>query len=592
MSAPPTDRAETPRTNAGRRVVPGVLAGIIVGAATPSIAQLPEVTALTASTSSNQNDHFAETRVEVLRNGTSLALRDMTGDGAQELLRIDGSGMLVRRLAATGRYEDKGTLFPWPTPTVGWDLADLDGDGRTELVLVADGRTVQRAHFDASSGWGTLQPLFETNTYLPSGIARVPFARDIDADGKLDLVLPGPGRFHIRLNRGADPENAQGIAWSPQVEVGYEPEIQYELGDPERLSSTFGQSVRVPYFSMFDADGDGTQDLVSEMDDRVAFHLARPNIDALPSWELDLTSLKNDVSASDIDLDDLLSVVSGFAQWRIEDLDGKLPHDLIIGSDGTFKVYLGGAATGPNDKPDQVLKASGNTLYFFVRNVIGDERPDLQIVRGERISLARLLKYLVVPGKLDFDVFTYQNEGGTFARRPTRRTTLALRVPRLFKLLDEFEEVSEELEAQWDIPARRFAWDADGIENDIVDENGGAIVVYKDCAPAKQKFEDLSLQRGIDGLVERVVLQDLDKLDDGGESVIDLGALDAFAVAPGKALRDAAVGKPKAASFPVWEGKDDRTLRTRDLDGDGRLDVITVVEGERSTYRIQLLVRR
>ena len=59
-----------------------------------------------------------------------------------------------------------------------------------------------------------------------------------------------------------------------------------------RLSATFGQSVRVPWFRMEDVDGDGQQDLVSQMGERVSFHLARPEIDALPSWQLDLAEYK------------------------------------------------------------------------------------------------------------------------------------------------------------------------------------------------------------------------------------------------------------------------------------------------------------
>lgn len=533
---------------------------------------------------------FSETRLGVSRRGTTLALRDLTGNGALELIRVDSNGLLVRQLEAGGVYAQVGTLYPWRNATVGWDLADLNGDGRFELLLVTDGKTITSMSFDGSEGWSDRVELFQTATYLPAGIARVPFARRIDGDDKVDLVLPGPGRFHLRLNRGVDP-STQELAWSTPIEVGYEPEISYDLGDPDRLSSTFGQSVRVPLFSMTDIDGDGTLDLVSETGDRVAFHLARPEIDALPSWELDLSALKNDVSASDIDLDDLLNVVSGFAQWRVEDLDGQGANDLVIGSEGTFKVYLGGAATGPINRPDQVLKASGNVLYFFVRNVLGDERPDLQVVRGERISLARLLKYLVVPGQLDFDVFTYGNEGGQFARTPTKRTTLGLRIPRLFKLFKEFEQISEELEAQWDIPARRLDWDGDGLENDIVDEVEGQLVVYRDCAPVEQKFENLSLKAGIDGLVERVVLSDLDKLGDGGESVIDLGELDAFAVAPGKGLRDAAKGAKAVAKARLWQGKDDREIRAIDLDGDGRVDFLSVVDGKTS-FQVQLFVRK
>jgi len=534
------------------------------------------------------DDAFAETRVEVPRNGAVLALRDLTGDGRKELVEIDGSSLRVRRLGASGEYEAAARMLPWTGQRVGWDLADLDGSGRTDLILVVDDGPMTRRRFVPGEGWSDPEELFSADVYLPAGVARVPFARDVDRDGRMDLVLPSAGRFDIRLNLGVG--EAGRLGWSDSIQVDYEPEIDYELGDPERLSSTFGQSVRVPLFSIEDVDGDGRQDLVSEMDDRVAFHLADPTISAQPTWELDLSKLKNDVSASDVDLDDLLSAVAGFAQWRVEDLDGVAPKDLVIGSDGTFRVYLGASTTGPVGNPDQVLRSSGNTLYFFVRDVIGDARPDLQIVRGERISLARLLKYLVVPGRLDFDVFTYQNDGGSFARRPTKRTTIALRVPRLLGMIDEFDDMSDELEAQWDIPATRLDWDGDGEEDDVVDAVGGELRVFLDCAPEEQRFENISFQSGFDGIIERVVLRDLDRLDDGGETVIDLGELNAFAVAPGKVLRDSTSGRTAAASAPLWEGDDDRSVRPLDLDGDGRLDLVTVVDGPNS-YRLQFLVR-
>ena len=532
---------------------------------------------------------FSETRLAVRKGSGLLALRDLTGDGRYELLSLTPRGLVAQALDERGVYETAGALLEWPASGTGWDLADLDGDGRVEVLMVSDGRTLVRRSLSGDGTWSEPEVLLETGMYLPAATVRVPFVRDLDEDGRPDLVLPGPGRFHMRLNRGAS--EAGGLRWSDPIEVEYEPRIDYRTGDPDRLSATFSQRVRVPWFSMVDIDGDGRLDLVSETSERVAFHLARPEIAARPTWTLDLSGLRSAPTASDLDLDNLLGAVSGLAQWRAVDLDGEAPRDLIVGSEGTFKVYLGATATGPVKAPDQVLKASGNVLYFFVRDVLGGGAPDLQIVRGERISLAQLVKFLVVPGKLDFDVFTYENKAGTFDRRPTRRTTLALRIPRIFELLDEFEEVSEQLEAQWDIPARRLDWDGDGEEDDVVDVVGDVLKVFVDCAPPQQRFEDLSVADGVDGIIEKVVLDDLDRLGDGEESVIDLGELDRFAVAPGKGLRDATAGVEPVASFPAWPGKDDRGVRARDLDGDGRLDLITVVDGPEG-LQVQLLVRR
>ena len=102
---------------------------------------------------------------------------------------------------------------------------------------------------------------------------------------------------------------------------------------------------------MDDIDGDGQLDLVSETSERVAFHLAKPEIEARPTWSLDLSELRSAPSASDLDLDNLLGAVSGLAQWRAVDLDGEGPRDLIVSSEGTFKVYRGATLAGPTLLP-------------------------------------------------------------------------------------------------------------------------------------------------------------------------------------------------------------------------------------------------
>lgn len=540
---------------------------------------------------------LVETRVALAHDGSRLALRDLDGDGDLELLRVDRVGVAVRALGASGAYEAAEALLRWPGKRVSWDLLDLDGDGRIELVTVTDGKLVELRTWSpgatpAEAGvWSEPTKLLEELCYLPWGVSRVGLARDVDGDGRKDLVLPGAGIFRIWRNLGPDPEgDGRRLRFAAPIEVAFEPDVELELGDPERLSATFGQVVNVPWFRVEDMDGDGALDLVSETSDRVAFHLARPAITTQPTWVLDLAALRAGEERA-LDLDDLLAIVSGMAQWRVADLDGVPPNDLVLGAEGTFKVYLGGSVTGPRDSADQVLKASGNVLYFFLRDVLGDGKPDLQIARGERLSLAKLLRFLLLPGRIEFELFTYGNEGGVFDRTPTRRSTLALRVPRLLGFLDDVDKLSEELEKQWDIPARRIDWDGDGANDDVLDQRGGRLVVIRNCAPGKQRWEDLPAT-DIDGLVERIILQDLDRAGDGGESVIDIGEIDRFAMAPGAALRELSEGHEPVAEASLFGVTKERRFRGIDFDGDGRQDLLATGRDDDNVWRVQFFVRR
>lgn len=566
---------------------------------------------LTTDQSAEAEPAFGSTRMVLPRKGTTLALRDLTGDGRLELLQVDASGVQVRCLNGTGQYVKTGALLPWPGASVGWDIADLDGDGESEFLMATRATSAVRHRFSAKSGWSSAFRLVNAPVYVPASISRMPFARDIDADGRVDLALPGRGEFMLWRSLGGKADAGVNQELRPCFEdpitVRVDPEIDHDFGDPRRLSGAFAQRIRIPQFTVRDVDGDGREDLIATSDDIIGVHLATPDIGERPTWTLDLTALKAEVHASDIDLENLLGFVSGFAQWRIADLDGKAPNDLIVGADGTFKVYLGGTATGTGATPDQVLKASGNILRFYIRDVTGDGRMDLQLVRGDRISMNRLLRFLLVPGRLNFDIVTYAGDGSTFARRPTKRATLGLRVPRLLSFIAGFDEVGKKIEAQWDIPARRIAWDADGVANDVVDETGGRLRVYRDCAPAQQSFEGLTMAAGIEGLVEAALLKDMDGLADEGVSEIDIGALDEFVLAPGKVLRDATQAVKPSVDLELAGPLEDRVIHALDLDGDGRLDLVTSAEGQRSpaagapgeastgvqdTYVVELFVRR
>jgi len=525
-----------------------------------------------------------ELTIDVPADGTRLALRDVNGDGRRDLIEVAPDGFRVRMQLADGSFQaDERPTFAWPGSHLAWCLADLSGDGVIELVTLAVSGEVT-AYSAGDDGFGAGRSVLKSQSYLPHGVNRMGFARDIDVDGRMDLVLPGSGKYRIHLQ-------ADDGSFADALEIAFDVDVQYQVGDPSSLDSSFSQSLRVPWFKIEDVDGDGTEDLVSRTEERVDFHLAQPVLSATPTWSLDLAELAKSIPERDgIDLDNLLSNIDLGVRYTIEELDGKAPRDLVLQLGGTVKIYLGGSVGGTQEQPDQVLKISGNLLHVLVRDTDGDAQPDLQLLRGDKVSLGRVLRWLVLPGTLDFEFFTYANTAGAFSRKPTRRNTVSLKIPRLLSLLDDVEELEEEIERQQAVPARRIDLAGDGLRNDVVDIEDGKLVFFDDCAPS----EDEDKLRGFrDGDMEQamrdLVLDDLDRMDDGETKVIDIGDLDTWTYSPGAALRASRQGAQPVLTIPA-ELEAGSVIRVTDLDGDGGGDLVVWTQLEDDSWIVKLFV--
>jgi hypothetical protein len=528
-------------------------------------------------------------RYAVLDEHTRLALRDLTGDGRKDLLIVDPVGLALRRLDAEGRYPEVGeSRIGWPSDTVGWNLADLDGDGVQEIVLLVDGTRVVAARPDGDGALALGPALFENVAgFLPRGVRRINFVRDVDGDGRQDVVVPSAGRYHIHFQRDE--------GWSAPLPVAFQASIELSVGDPRRLDGRLGEEVSIPWFTMQDVDGDGRLDLVSETSDEVQFHLARPGLSDQPTWTLDLAALAAEMPRpARVDLDDLLANVELPVNWRVADLDGEPPHDLVLQQAGKISLYRNGS-TGPTlDRPDQVLKASGNVLYFLLRDVDGDGRADLQLLRAETISLGDAVRLLVVPGSLDFDVFSYRNEGGAFARKPTTRTTLALRIPALLGFLDDVERMRDTYETRLEVPALPAALDGDGAADDVVDVLGDDVAVWKDRVPRGHSAEGLERLSGFDPdeLLELYALRRLDELSDGATLSVELEDIEKLLVTPGWDLRQAVGKAPPDARWTLPFPGAGAKLLVDDLDGDGRSDVVVMGRDAEQRRWVQFFVTR
>ncbi|QDU86427.1 FG-GAP repeat protein [Planctomycetes bacterium Pla163] len=217
--------------------------------------------------------------------GTFLVVQDATSDGICDLIERDGNALLVRAGDGSGAF-GTATVVKFPTDPGPVEVADVDGDGRVDLVahLAATGEVAVLRGLD-SGGW-TSTPLLSP---LPYDVRDLEL-QDLDGDGVLDLVaaaadgppIPsmlvatghGDGTFGNALGVGsgaiglevtAADLNGDGLldlaaindaSWDLSVVLGHP---SGHFVNEQRLPIGFFPSS----LDAFDANGDGHTDLVA-----------------------------------------------------------------------------------------------------------------------------------------------------------------------------------------------------------------------------------------------------------------------------------------------------------------------------------------
>jgi alpha-tubulin suppressor-like RCC1 family protein len=303
-------------------------------------------------------------------------IADLDGDGNPDLLVVGGTNAAVslyRNLGTGGTLSASSFAAPVDLPTgspagatVSALVADLDGDGKPDLI-VPDQLAGAILVFRNISTPGSLTP----NSFappvaypVPPGGRRVTVA-DLDGDGRPDLIAASYAGLVSVLRNLSTPGNLTTNSFAPAI--------------------TFPAGPGAADVAAGDLDGDGKPDLAvaNSATNTVSLfrNLSTPGTLAFaPSVDLPSPGNSESVVLGDVDGDGKLDVVgAAFASQ-------------------TLSVYINQASPGPfstNSFAPRVDFANGNTIHSAVlADVNGDGRPDI-------LAVGEVASYLSV----------YQNQG-------------------------------------------------------------------------------------------------------------------------------------------------------------------------------------
>jgi hypothetical protein len=283
--------------------------------------------------------------------------------------------------------------------------------------------------------------------FVPKGLLRLRFARDINDDGNMDFIVPGAEQLHLHLQNAAGDFQSGITVQSNQFN-------QTNLLNG-RLQGRVGQELAIPLMELRDLNNDGFNDLISRSEERIDVYYSQtgataPAFASTPVYSVDLAALNagmENFTLDQLDFSNLTALLALRPDVLMNDVNNDGLDDVVIREGGKISLFTS-SATGINfEEPQQVLRSSGNVLGAYIRDENEDGLEDLWLARVESISIGDVFVSLALSGSVDVEVFIYRNEGAQFTRRPSRKLTVAVKYPSALSLLSTGLEMQNTLNA-------------------------------------------------------------------------------------------------------------------------------------------------
>ena len=409
-------------------------------------------------------------------------LVDTDGDGRRELLLVGSSGTIERHGAERGQFVARGTLLlPQPARSL-LAFADLLPAAGTELV-VADGSGTTAWAWPANASPVATPLIRRARSTLPLGSVHVsPFVQDLDRDGKLDVLLPTlTGVLPYHQEAAGD----DGVPTFRALEaIAVRVRAQVNAGDGRGERELSGELV-VPPIDTEDLDGDGKPDLLTREGQKHRFHLQAKDGSFAPPIEVDLAQFVDSTPKATTELGST-AVLGDRQLLQRGDVDGDGIPDHVIAHRRKVWTFVS-SKQGPQFAKARTQATADDVTGMLLVDLDDDRRADLLTFQVQLPGVGALLLGLVQSIDIDVKAVGHKSEADGFARTPTWRRTVTLRIPPLLSLLSRQEELVQRFtdivgKARLGVHGAFAGGDAPDLL--LVGTDGKALELFPDAGPA------------------------------------------------------------------------------------------------------------
>ncbi|MGO9828980.1 MAG: FG-GAP repeat domain-containing protein [Myxococcaceae bacterium] len=382
---------------------------------------------------------FEMKKLLVLGDVVAVSAADLDGDGKLDILvgYTSGVGPGTKRSLAVFWNRD-GSFGTAPDLALsmdegdafGFDVADVDGQPGDELLLLTPTGVLSRSFHGRVAGPAV--KLVEQPTAFsrpaPGAMPRLRIVEDVSGPGSRELLVPGPHGLGLYKSQG-DGHYVRVAELALDVQASFSAGDQMRRLDRPRTGSVpyFRLAFAFPSLYVADVDGDGLQDIVATLEDRITVYRQSPGFtfSNVPSFRRDFA----------IRTPEELKEAGTQASVTVADVDGDGIADLVVrklvarglASVTTTTYVFFGRKGGPYaEGPDQVLKGEGATgTDVELLDVTGDGHPDL-VVPSVNIGIFAIVKILLNRTlSINFQVFPFEPAKRRFAATPAAERELS-----------------------------------------------------------------------------------------------------------------------------------------------------------------------